>query len=198
MKKVGIYSGSFNPIHIGHLALANYLCEYENFDEIWFVVSPINPWKEGEKLMPYDFRLKLVEMSIDGYPHFKASDFESHLPQPSYTFHTLEELRATYPDIRFSLIVGADNWEKFRNWRNWQEIVAHHDLYVYPRKGYSIDMTKPLPDYLHIVKSPILEISSTFIRQAIKEGHDMRFFVHPAVWQSLCDNYTKNNFITNI
>lgn len=197
MKRVGIYSGSFNPIHIGHLALANYLCEYEQFDEIWFVVSPVNPWKEGETLLPYSLRLKLVEMSIGDYPHFKASDFEAHLPQPSYTYHTMEVLRHTYPGICFSLIVGADNWTKFENWKNWQEIVAHHDLYVYPRKGYSIDMDKPLPDYLHIVHSPILEISSTFVRQAIQEGRDIRFFVHPAVWRCLCDHQIKNNFITN-
>jgi nicotinate-nucleotide adenylyltransferase len=193
MKKVGIYSGSFNPIHIGHLALANYLCEFEQFDEIWFVVSPSNPWKEGEQLLPDDFRLQLVSKSIAGYPHFKASDIEFHLPQPSYTVRTLQELRNSYPDIRFSLIIGADNWVKFKQWKDWQEIIAHHELYVYPRKGFAINDSEPQPEGVHIVHSPILEISSTFIRQALEEGRDIRFFVHPNAWQYLRSIYPKFN-----
>ncbi len=191
MKRVGIYSGSFNPIHIGHLALANYLCEFERFDEIWFVVSPSNPWKEGEELLPEEFRLQLVNQSIVACPHFKASDLEFHLPKPSYTVRTLEELRKAYPDIEFSLIIGADNWIKFKEWKDWEQIIDSHDIYVYPRKGYSIDVDKPIPPTVHIVRSPILEISSTFIREAMKQGKDVRYFVHPAIWSSLCNYYNK-------
>lgn len=191
MKRVGIYSGSFNPIHIGHLALANYLCEFETFDEIWFVVSPSNPWKEGEELLPEEFRLQLVNESIVAYPRFKASDIEFHLPKPSYTVRTLEELRNTYADIDFSLIIGADNWTKFKDWKDWEQIIDSYDIYVYPRKGYSIDTDKPIPDTVHIVRSPILEISSTFIREAMKQGKDIRYFVQPDTWSSLCNYYNK-------
>lgn len=108
--KIGLFSGSFNPVHIGHLALANYLCEYEGLDELWFIVSPHNPLKEEEQLMDDELRLKLVKLAIDGYSKFRASDFEFHLPRPSYTIHTLDQLKQTYPEHVFYLIIGSDNW----------------------------------------------------------------------------------------
>ena len=114
--KTGIFSGSFNPIHIGHLALANYLCEYEGLDEIWFMTSPQNPLKAGTELWPDELRLRLVELATEGYPHFHASDFEFHLPRPSYSVHTLEKLHEAYPEREFYLIIGSDNWTRFDRW----------------------------------------------------------------------------------
>jgi nicotinate-nucleotide adenylyltransferase len=115
-RKTGIFSGSFNPIHIGHLALANYLCEYEGLDEIWFMVSPQNPLKTKAELWSDELRLQLVELSISDYPRFRASDFEFHLPRPSYSVYTLEKLREAYPDREFYFIIGSDNWERFGRW----------------------------------------------------------------------------------
>ena len=184
--KVGIFCGSFNPIHIGHLALANYLCEYEDLDEVWFVVTPHNPLKESSELWPDDFRLQLVEAAIGNYSKFKASDFEFHLPRPSYTVHTLEKLRQQYPDKDFQLIIGSDNWKLFHRWFRNDEILKHHSIIVYPRPDFEIDQNT-LPATVHLTHAPVFEISSTFIRRALNEGKDIRYFVHPAVYQMIQD-----------
>ena len=164
--KTGIFSGSFNPIHIGHLALANYLCEFGEVDEVWFVVSPHNPLKKPADLWPDELRLRLVQLAIGDYPYFHASDFEFHLPRPSYTIHTLDCLKKAYPDREFHLIIGSDNWQRFGCWRESERIIAENQLLVYPRPGYPVNKDL-LPTNVRIVKSPTFEISSTFIRYAL-------------------------------
>ena len=126
--KTGIFSGSFNPVHIGHLALANYLCEYEELDEVWFMVSPQNPLKAGTELWPDDLRLRLVELATEEYPRFRSSDFEFHLPRPSYSVHTLEKLHETYPERDFYLIIGSDNWARFDRWYQSERIIKENRI----------------------------------------------------------------------
>ncbi|MDR1097926.1 MAG: nicotinate-nucleotide adenylyltransferase [Tannerella sp.] len=173
---VGIFPGSFNPIHIGHLALANWLCEFCDLDELWFLVSPQNPLKEKSDLMDENKRLRMVEAAIEGYPRFKASDFEFKLPRPSYTITTLRELRRQFPDKTFQLIMGADNWNRMSSWKNHEELVNEFPVIIYPRKDHETTIPE---GYTNITKvdAPLLEISSTFIRQAIQEGKDIRFFL---------------------
>lgn len=181
---IGIFSGSFNPIHIGHLALANYLCEYEGLDELWFLVSPRNPLKSESELMPDALRLRLVQLATEDYPKFRASDFEFHLPRPSYTYHTLTELKRAFPAHTFHLIIGSDNWQLFPRWHQADRLLAENRLLVYPRPGYPVDAVS-LPPNVRLVSSPLFEISSTFIRQALREGRDVRYFLHPAVYRHL-------------
>ena len=181
---IGIFSGSFNPVHIGHLALANYLCEYEGLDEVWFMVTPHNPLKEESGLMDDKFRLKLVELAIAGYPKFRASDLEFNLPRPSYTVRTLEELGNIHPEHTFYLIIGSDNWTLFPRWRESDRILAENHMIVYPRPGYPVDAAS-LPQNVRLATSPVFEISSTFIRRAMDEGKDIRYFLHPAVYEEL-------------
>lgn len=182
--KTGIFGGSFNPIHIGHLALANYLCEYGELDEIWFLVSPHNPLKEQTDLWDDNLRLELVKLATSDYPKFHASDFEFHLPRPSYMVHTLHALQTSYPDREFTLIIGADNWTIFPRWYKAEEILTHYKVLIYPRPGYVVERSS-LPSSVRMVDTPLLEISSTFIRHALKEGKDIRYFLHPAVYDRL-------------
>ena len=185
MKKTGIFGGSYNPIHIGHLALANYLCEYGNLDEVWFMVSPQNPFKaHSSELWDDQLRLDLVRLAVEEYPKFHASDFEFHLPRPSYMVNTLEKLREAYPDREFTLVIGADNWASFPRWKDADIIMAHHPLIIYPRPGYEIDEST-LPTNVRLVNTPLLEVSSTFIRESLKQGKDVRYFLHPKVWEKI-------------
>ncbi len=178
--RTGIFSGSFNPIHIGHLALANWLCEFAALDELWFVVSPLNPLKSRGELMDDDTRLRLVKAAIAGYPKFKASDIEFTLPRPSYSIDTLRILEKTYPDRQFHFIMGADNWATVHRWKEGGELVRRYPIIVYPRKGYDVHIPSDIPT-ARSVDAPLMEISSTFIRESIKAGKDVRFFLPEAI-----------------
>lgn len=182
--KIGIFGGSFNPPHIGHLAIANYICEFDDIDEVWFMVTPHNPLKEESELMNNEFRLNLLRLAIDGYPKFKVSDFEFSLPRPSYTINTLNKLKEIYPDKEFSLIIGADNWQLFNKWKDSDKIIESFKIVVYPREGYNIERDK-LPENVKITDAPIIEVSSTFIRESFKEGKDMRFLLPESVYNEL-------------
>lgn len=181
---VGLLGGSFSPIHIGHLALANYLCEYGGIDELWFMVSPHNPLKVHADLWDDDLRLRLVKEAIDGYPRFKVTDIEFQLPRPSYMVNTLNALKERYPEVRFIPIIGSDNWSRFTDWYQYERILSQYPLLVYPRPGYPIDAST-LPDSVKLVNAPLLDISSTFIRESLKVGKDIRFFLPSAVFRYL-------------
>ena len=176
MKKIGIYSGSFNPIHHGHIMLANYLVEFSDLDELWFVVTPQNPLKKKEDLLDDDERLKMVQLALGDDPRFHVSDIEMHLPTPSYTINTLTALTERYPDCEFVFICGMDSLQNFKNWREYQKILDNYELLVFPREGYDGGELINYPS-VTVLKTPILEISSTFIRQCVKEGRDVRHFM---------------------
>lgn len=184
--KTGIFGGSFNPVHIGHLAIANYLCEYSDLDEVWFVVSPRNPFKEGADLWDDDLRISLVRAAVKYYPRLQVSDVEFHLPRPSYMLHTLEALTKQHPDRRFTLIIGSDNWESFPRWKGAEEILRRFPLYIFPRPGYAIQ-TETLPEGVQLLDTPLFEISASFIRRAIRDGKDIRFFLHPSSVEMLME-----------
>ncbi|MBQ6770205.1 MAG: nicotinate-nucleotide adenylyltransferase [Bacteroidales bacterium] len=176
MKKVGIYSGSFNPIHHGHVMLANYLVEFSDLDELWFVVSPQNPLKQKSELLDDQERLKMVQLAVGDDPRFRVSDVEMHLPRPSYTINTLTALSEQHLDCQFVFICGMDSLQNFKNWREYQRILDNYQLLVFPREGYDGGDLINYPS-VTILKTPILEISSTFIRQCISEGRDVRHFM---------------------
>lgn len=188
MKKVGIYSGSFNPIHHGHVMLANYLVEFSDLDELWFVVTPQNPLKKKEDLLDDAERLKMVQLAVGDDPRFHVSDIEMHLPTPSYTINTLTALSEQHPDCEFVFICGMDSLQNLKNWREYQKILDNYELLVFPREGYDGGELANYPS-VSILKTPILEISSTFIRQSIKEGRDMRHFVPEKAFQYMQEHH---------
>jgi len=182
--KTGIFGGTFNPIHIGHLALANYICEFEALDELWFLVTPQNPLRKGSKFLDDNKRLELVKLAIEGYPKFVASDFEFHLPKPSYSIDTIDELKKAYPDREFVLVIGADNWLIFDRWKDYQRIIDENEIWIYPRPGSVVNKTT-LPPSVKLTNVPEIDICSTFIRDGLKNGKDIRYFMHPAVYSKI-------------
>lgn len=167
-KKVGIFGGSFNPIHTGHIALAKSLCQQAGLDEVWLMVSPMNPFKkEATDLLTDKLRLEMAEQAVADEPKLKACDYEFHMPKPSYTWRTLQALSQDFPNVDFTLLIGGDNWTSFDKWFHHEDILSHYPIVVYPRKGCDIGK---VPSGVTIVETPLLNISSTEIRQRIKEG----------------------------
>lgn len=174
--KIGLLFGSFNPVHIGHLAIANYMAEFTDLNEVWLVVSPHNPHKQKEQLENARVRLAQVRRALGKHRKIKVSDIEFALPRPSKTIVTLELLKKKYPQHRFSLIIGEDNLAGFHRWKNYEKILKEFRLFVYPRSGAG---RKKLIGHrnVQVVKAPLLDISSTFIRNAIKKKKDVRYFL---------------------
>lgn len=188
--KVGLYFGTFNPIHVGHLVIANYMAEYTDLDQVWLVVSPQNPLKIKSSLLPDFHRLAIVKAAIDDNPKLRASDIEFKLSKPSYTATTLTYLSEKHPGTEFSLIMGEDNLRGLHKWYNHEVILKNHDFYVYPRvlteqEESEVDQIGTLPDNLfrelpnvHICNdAPVMKVSASFVRSAIKEGKDVRYLL---------------------
>ena len=184
MTKVGLYFGTFNPIHIGHLVIANYLVEFSNLDEVWFVVTPKSPFKTKKTLLDNNHRYQMVFEAVKEFPKLKPSKIEFGLPQPNYTINTLIHLEEKYPDkYEFSLIMGEDNLKGFHKWKNYELILERYHLYVYPRlSSGKIELKFNDHPRIHRVDAPIMEISSTFIRKNHKEGKNIRPMLPEAVW----------------
>lgn len=170
--KTGIYGGSFNPIHNGHIAIARKMTELAGLDEVWLVVSPQNPLKERGDLLDDRLRLKMTRMALAPYPKLKASDFEFALPRPSYMWNTLQALSAAHPDREFTLLIGADNWEVFSRWYHHEDIIAHYPIAIYPRTGSPID-TDTLPSTVRMYDTGLYDISSTEVREKVARGEDV-------------------------
>jgi nicotinate-nucleotide adenylyltransferase len=188
MVKTGLYFGSFNPVHIGHVAIAGYITEFTCIDQVWFVVSPLNPLKKKASLLPDQQRLYMVQLAIGDDNRLKVSDIEFRLPVPSYTIDTISYLGEKYPGHEFSLVMGEDNLYTLHKWKNAVALARKCPLYIYPRPG-SVRPRSPLLDNIlstavvHRVNAPLMDISGTFIRNGIREGKNMSYFLAPAVWK---------------
>ncbi len=186
MKKVGLYFGTFNPIHVGHLIIANYIAEFSELQEIWMVVTPHNPHKKKSSLLADHHRYQMVYEATKDYPKLKPSNIEFKLPQPNYTVKTLAHLQEQYPDIDFSLIMGEDNLKTLHKWKNYEVILENYTIYVYPRKSKGEVQSKFINHpKIHTIDAPVMELSSTFIRKAIPKGKNIRPMLPEAVWKYL-------------
>ncbi|RZJ35143.1 MAG: nicotinate-nucleotide adenylyltransferase [Flavobacterium sp.] len=187
--KIGLYFGTFNPIHAGHLIIANHMAEFTSLDQIWLVVTPHNPLKEKATLLDDYKRLEMVFLATEDYPKLKPSDIEFRLPQPNYTVNTLAHLTEKYPNHEFSLIMGEDNLRSLHKWKNYEIILASHDIYVYPRITTSQENKNiHTNSRIKVVAAPIVEISSTFIRESIKDGKNVKPLLPAEVWQYVDHN----------
>ncbi len=192
--KVGLYFGTFNPIHVGHLIIANHLVEFSDLDEVWFVVTPQSPHKRKQSLLDNHHRYQLVYVAVEDYPKLRPSDIEFKLPQPNYTVHTLAHISEKYPDKEFSLIMGEDNLKTLHKWKNYETIVDHHHIYVYPRIGGG-KVKNQFRDHpkVHRVDAPVIQISATHIRDSIKQNKNVQALLPKEVWKYLDEmNFYRN------
>ncbi len=192
---IGLYFGTFNPIHIGHLAIANHLVEYSDLDEVWLVVTPRSPFKKKATLLADNHRYQLVQIATEEYPKLKPSNIEFNLPQPNYTVNTLVHISEKHPEYNFSLIMGEDNLASFHKWKNYEAILENHAIYVYPRVVKDAAFKSQFENHskIHKVDAPIMEISSTFIRNAIANRKNIRSLLPCNVWQYIDEmNFYKN------
>ncbi len=186
MKKVGLLFGSFNPIHSGHLILANYMAEFTDLDEVWFVVSPQNPLKNKSTLLADYHRLTLVRLAVEDSSNIGVSNIEFSMPKPSYTIDTLTWLHEKHPGYNFVVICGTDVFENFHKWKNYKEILNQYSMYVYPRPGYKMGDYKNHPS-IKLQNAPLMEISSSFIRKGIKEKKNMNFWMPTSVYDYILE-----------
>jgi len=184
--KIGLFFGTFNPIHIGHLTIANYIVEYSDLDQVWFVVTPQSPFKTKASILDNRQRYEMVYRATKDYLNLRPCDIEFHLPQPNYTIDTLTYLKEKYPDYDFALIMGEDNLKSFHKWKNYELILKDHHIYVYPRRSEK-PIAIPFDNHKHIhkVDAPLMELSSTFIRKSRKEGKNVRPMLPEQVWEYL-------------
>ena len=201
--KIGLYFGTFNPIHVGHLIIANHMAEHSGLDQIWMVVTPHNPLKKKSTLLDDYHRLQMVHLATEDFPKIKPSDIEFKLSQPNYTVNTLVHLEEKYPNYEFSLIMGEDNLRSFPKWKNYEAILAHHGIYVYPRldaqgsadeaistnaEDLNLKIFQKYATKIHMIDAPVVEISSTFIRDNIKKGKNVQPLLPAKVWEYIDHN----------
>lgn len=184
---IGLLGGSFNPVHIGHMMLASYLQQYAGFDEVWLMLSPLNPLKvNSTELIPDVYRLKMLDMALGDTKGLRVNDIELSMPRPSYTINTLRYLSKRYPQHSFKVIIGADNWKIFQQWKDAEDILSDYGVVVYPRPGYPIGTV--YDDRVEVINAPVADISSTFIRKGIARGKDMTYFLPSGVYEYIKTN----------
>ena len=190
---IGLYFGTFNPIHVGHLIIANHIVEHTNLDKIWFVVTPHNPLKNKKTLLDNYQRLEMVHMATSPYDKLGVSNIEFGLPQPNYTINTLEHIKEKHPNHTFALIMGEDNLKSLHKWKNYELLLENYEIYVYPRVTKLSDNNLSNHSSIHFVDAPIVEISSTHIRKNIKEGKNIEPLLPHSVWKYIDEmNFYKN------
>ncbi|MBO4722009.1 MAG: nicotinate-nucleotide adenylyltransferase [Muribaculaceae bacterium] len=188
MRRIGIFGGSFNPIHVGHALIANYIVESGAIDMLWLMVSPQNPLKENSGLASDYHRLRMTELVSRRIENVITSAFEFDLPKPSYTIDTLNSLQAKFPDDEFYLVIGADNWCLFDKWKNGEEIISKYHILIYPRRGYDIVIPEKYSDRVKVVEAPLIEVSSTQIRERLAQMKPVSFYVPEAVEKYILKN----------
>jgi nicotinate-nucleotide adenylyltransferase len=187
--KIGLYFGTFNPIHVGHLIIANHMAEHSDLDQVWMVVTPHNPLKKKSTLLDDYHRLQMVFLATEDFPKIKPSDIEFKLPQPNYTVNTLVHLEEKYPNYEFSLIMGEDNLKSLHKWKNYEVILERHDVYVYPRiSSEEENLEFKNHPKIHLIDAPVVEISATFIRDNIKKGKNIQPLLPAKVWEYIDHN----------
>ena len=185
--KTGLFFGSFNPVHTGHMIIANFMATQSDLHEIWMVVSPQNPFKTKKSLAKDHDRLHLVHLAIGDNPHLKASNIEFNLPKPSYTIDTLTYLKEKFPKKEFALIMGGDNLGNFHKWKNYEQILESHEIYVYKRPQYELGDLADHPK-INIMEAPLMQISASYIRRCIQENHSIQYLVPDTVFEYINNN----------